>query len=436
MKRKGKVLLGLSILLMFTLMLTACGSGAKTESGKTTDTANAKPYAGQEITVLLPPWYQKGLEAAIPDFEAATGIKVNLQILDWEPMKDRIVTSCSAGVAPADVTECNWDWAGPYGEAGWYEPLNDYFDAAFWDDIVTKDIFSYNGKYMAVPIYNDFRLTFVDAADFTAAGITDIPATADGMYEAAKKIKAAGVTDYPIMLPLSATAATTLPWFMLTKAYGGELFDADWKPLFLEQTSAGYKAMSWIINGYKEGLVNPAALDFKGTDVVERFNNGEGSIDIAGWSGNVTEYTKQDSAIAATVKIIKVPGTAERSRTYGLQEGVSIPAASEHKGAAAEFIKWINRADFLETFFTDYGIFPNRASTIQSLSAAGKMPEGKLVNEAMSTVEPLFPQGAPSWYAAWESDVSTYMNQMAKGELTIDQGLQAMANSAAKLKAK
>lgn len=434
MKRKSiKSLLALA--LAFSMVLSLIGCTPKPQE-PAAPPADAKPLAGQEITVLLPPWYQEGLEATLPDFEAATGIKVKLEILDWEPLQDRIVTSCAAGKAPADVTEFSWDWVGTYAEAKWYEPLNSYFDTAMWDDISTKDVFSYKGSYMAVPIYNDFRLTYVDSADFTAAGIQEIPSTADGMYQAAETIKKAGVAEYPIILPLSATSATTTPWFMLTKAYGGELFDEQWNPLFTEKESPGYKAMTWIMKGYKNGLINPAALDYKGTDVVERFQSGEGSIDIAGWAGNVTEYTKADSPIAKTVKILKVPGTEKGTSTYGLQEGVGIPAASEHKEAAAEFIKWINQKEFLESFFTENGIFPNHVSTIQALSAAGKIPEGETVTEVMGTIKPLFPQGAPKWYAAWESEVATYMNQVAKGELTMDQGLKAIADSAAALKAK
>lgn len=450
-KHMWKICLALSMLLACVSVLAACTSTQADAASAQPEATTAQPQAastqpeataesttslaGEEITVLLPPWYQEGLEAAIPAFEEATGIKVDLQILDWEPLQDRIVTSCSAGTAPADVTEFSWDWTGIYYQAGWYTPLNDYFDESMWEDILSKDAFSYEGNYMAVPIYNDFRLTYVDTADFEAAGISEIPSTADGIFAAAEAIKEAGACEYPIALPLSATSATTTPWFMLTKAYGGELFDDDWNPLFLEQDSAGYKAMSWVMNAYNEGLVNPAALDYKGTDVVDHFKNGDGSIDIAGWAGNITEYTKDDSAIADTVKVIQVPGTEDGSRTYGLQEGVGIPSASEHKEAAVAFIKWINEESFMETFFTDYGIFPNHASTIEALTKADAMPQGETISKAMETIEPLFPQGAPSWYASWESDVGTYMNQIAKGELTIEQGLQAIADSAAKLKA-
>ncbi|MGL5255740.1 MAG: extracellular solute-binding protein, partial [Proteocatella sp.] len=352
-------------------------------------------------------------------------------------LKDRIVTACSSGQAPADVTEFSWDWVGTFGAAGWYEPLNGYLDEAFWSDSMTKDTFKYSDNYLAIPIYNDFRMTYVASKDFEAAGIKEMPQSADEMLEAARKIKASGAEEYPISLPLSATAGTTTPWFMLTKSLGGELFDENMNPMFLEKDSAGHKAMEWIMTGLNEGLINPASLDYQGMDVVDRFINGEGSIDIAGWAGNVTEYfNAEKSKISESVKVVKVPGADGNSRTYGLLEGWGIPSASEHKEAAAEFLKWVSREEFIESFFLDYGIFPSSKNVMDKLIADGKIPGGDTVSEVLGTIEPLFPQGAPEWYGTWEGEVASIMNQMAKGSLTLDQGLQAIADSAAKLNTK
>lgn len=427
-----KKVLSLVLAMVMALSLAAC-------SGKTEETSNAgeKPYAGQEITVLIPPWYEEGITATIPEFEEATGIKVKLDVMDWDPLKDRIVTACSSGQAPADVTEFSWDWVGTFGAAGWYEPLNGYLDEAFWSDSMTKDTFKYSDNYLAIPIYNDFRMTYVASKDFEAAGIKEMPQSADEMLEAARKIKASGVEEYPISLPLSATAGTTTPWFMLTKSLGGELFDENMNPMFLEKDSAGHKAMEWIMTGLNEGLINPASLDYQGMDVVDHFINGEGSIDIAGWAGNVTEYfNAEKSKISESVKVVKVPGADANSRTYGLLEGWGIPSASEHKEAAAEFLKWVSREEFIESFFLDYGIFPSSKNVMDKLIADGKIPGGDTVSEVLGTIEPLFPQGAPEWYGTWEGEVASIMNQMAKGSLTLDQGLQAIADSAAKLNTK
>lgn len=432
MKHKLRKVLCFLVVGILAISLTACQGKDKAETKESAK--GDKPYAGQTINVLLPPWYEKGITAAIPDFEQKTGIKVKLEIMEWDPLKDKIVTAASSNTAAADVTEFSWDWVGSFGAAGWYEPLNKYLGDDFWADSMTKDSFKYKDNYLAVPIYNDFRMTYVNTADFNKAGVKDVPTDAFELLEAAKKIKASGAEKYPISLPLSATAGTTTPWFMLTKSLGGELFDENYKPLFTQKDSAGYKAMDWIMKGLKEGLINPAAVDYQGTDVVDHFKNNQGSIDIAGWSGNITEYfNKEKSKISSEVKVIKVPGNKTETHTYSLIEGVGIPAASKHKEAAAEFIKYINTEKFVTSFFKDYGIFPSSKKVIDTLVKSGDIPGGEVVSEVIKTVQPLFPQGAPKWYSTWEGEVGTIMNQMAKGKLSMDEGLKKIADSAEKL---
>lgn len=237
-------------------------------------------------------------------------------------------------------------------------------------------------------------------------------------------------------LALAACSGATTPWFMLTKSFGGELFDEDYNPLFTEEGSAGYRAMEWVMQAWNDGLVNPAAVDWQGTDVVDHFKNGDGSIDIAGWSGNTTEYfTSEDSAISDDVSVVKVPGIDGSTGTYSLLEGVGIPTTSEHKEAAKEFVKYINSEEFIKTFYTEYGIFPSDKRVIEDLVDSGDIPGGETVLETLDTIQPLFPQGAPEWYGTWEGETATIINHMAKGELTTEEGLQQIADSAIELQA-
>jgi multiple sugar transport system substrate-binding protein len=391
-------------------------------------------FAGSEIQVLLPPWYAFSDEM-LAEFEKETGIKVKLETLDWEPLQDKIVTSCAAKTAPADVTEFSWDWVGKFGEAGWYEPLNKYFDEDFMSDISTRDIFKYKDDYLAIPIYNDFRLTYINKQRFEQAGIRNIPATPEELMEAAKQIKAKGIDQYPFIVPFSATSATTTPWFLLTKSFGGELFDQNWEPLFESKDSAGYKAMDYLVKGlFVNKVIDPASIGYKGTDVVENYKQGIGTIDLAGWAGNVQDYKNPEkSKVANEVEVIKVPGINGKSRTYGLQEAVGIPAASKNKEAAAEFIRWLNTPQNVKRLFLELGIFPNHKSTISELVKEDKLPGGETVLEVMPTIEPLFPQGAPEWYSAFETDVATTMNQIAKKTMSTDEGIKHIADNARKL---
>lgn len=73
---------------------------------------DAKPLAGQSITVLMPSPQGPNIAS---DFEAETGIHVDLQTLSWDDIRPKLVTALVAGTAPADVTE--FDWSGPVSSA-------------------------------------------------------------------------------------------------------------------------------------------------------------------------------------------------------------------------------------------------------------------------------------------------------------------------------
>ncbi|MGO8477679.1 sugar ABC transporter substrate-binding protein, partial [Rhizobium ruizarguesonis] len=76
---------------------------------------------------------------------------------------------------------------------------------------------------------------------FSDACIREMPKTLDGLVAAAKKIKEKGIVEYPIGLPVSATEGASKSWYLMTKAFGGELFDKDFNPMFTSPDSAGYK---------------------------------------------------------------------------------------------------------------------------------------------------------------------------------------------------
>ena len=51
----------------------------------------------------------------------------------------------------------------------------------------------------------------------------------------------------------------------MTAAFGGNVLSANYKPLFTSPSSPGYKAMTWMVNAYKSGLVPKANLNSRTT---------------------------------------------------------------------------------------------------------------------------------------------------------------------------
>ncbi len=392
--------------------------------------AQTKPYAGQSITVLLPPWGT--LPKDMTDrFSAETGIALDMQTLGWDEIRTKIVTSELAGTAPADVTEVDWSWVGQFGAAGWYEPLDGVVSAALRKDAPTEKIFTYDGKLIAMPYNNDYRILIVNAAEAKKGGIDAPPRTLDELTADARALKAKGVVTYPIGLPLSATEGTATAWYLLTKAFGGELFDKDFKPLFTDPQSAGYKALAWEADAIKSGLVDPASTGLKDVDIQELFKNGQIAYDVAGWAGNLALYNdKEKSKVAGDAVAALMPSASGPSRTFGLPGAVGIPTASTHKGAAGAFVNWLLQPENQTECYTALGNLPTRTSVLDALDAAGKLAGGKVLIEEAALVEPLFAQGTPGWYPQFSSVAATAINQVAKGQIGVEEAVKQIASGA------
>lgn len=388
---------------------------------------DAKPYAGQSITVLMPSPQASNIAA---DFKKATGINVDLQTLSWDDIRPKLVTALIAGTAPADVTEFDWSWTGQFAAAGWYEPLNDKIDAATVDDIKGSSIFTVDGKLLGVPYSNDFRVMLVNKKQFADAGITKMPTTLDELVADAKKIKEKGIVKYPIGLPLSPTEGASTSWYLLTKAFGGELFDKDFNPLFVSPDSAGYKAMAFEKMLLDEGLVDPASTGLKDSQINEGvFAKGLTSIMISGEPGRLGQMNDpKQSQVAGNVEAILVPTVSGKPRSYGLLEALAIPKVSQHKGAALEFIKWFTSKQWQMENYAN-GFLPTRTSALAALNKEGKLISGDALVEESKYVEPLFPQGTPTWYPQFSSAVNTAINSVAKGEVTVDQAMKNIAEA-------
>lgn len=390
---------------------------------------DAKPFAGQSISVLLPAPQDATMAA---DFEKATGIKLDLQTASWDDVSVKVSTALLAGTAPADVTEFDWSWTGQFAATGWYLPLNDVVDKATVEDIKGSTIFTVNGNLLAVPYTNDFRVMLVNKKHFADAGVSTMPKTLDELVAAAKAVKAKGIVKYPIGLPLSATEGASTSWYLLTKAFGGDLFDKDMKPLFTAPDSAGHKAMAFELMLLKDGLVDPASTGLKDSEINEAvFGKGLTSIMISGEPGRLGAFNDPaNSPVAGQVEAIPVATASGKTRSFGLLEGLGIPKNAANPEAAKVFVKWMTTREFQIHNYGN-GVLPTRTSALADLQQQGKLVSGAALVEQAPTVEALFPAGTPTWYPQFSLAVNTSINSAAKGEITVDQAMQRIADAAA-----
>ena len=383
--------------------------------------------AADQLSVLLPPWGTLPKELT-DEFAAKQGVELDTQTLGWDEIRTKIVTSMVANTAPASATEVDWSWVGQFGAAGWYQPLNDGIAKDVLADVPTASIFSYDGNVLGVTYNNDFRVMIYNKNHLAEAGVEAVPTTPDELLAAARAVKEKGVAEHPIGLPLSATEGTSTAWYLLTKAFGGDLFDENFEPLFTDPESAGYKAMEFEISALEEGLIDPAATGLKDVEIQELFKSGKITFDVAGWAGNLSVYTDAEkSQVADGAAAALMISTTGKARTIGLPEAVGIPTGAENKEGAVAFINWLLEPEIQIAAYETLGTLPARLSVLEKLNADGKLVEGDIILKQAALVEPMFAQGAPAWYPDFSTSVSTNLNLAAKGQITVGEAVKNIA---------
>ena len=98
------------------------------------------------------------LEKVVPDFTAATGIKVNLESLAYDALNARLVTSFVSKTPDADVVTVDAMWMGQYYDNGWVIRLDKYIQAdkdTNIEDFIPEVLYSLNswrGHIVTLPI--------------------------------------------------------------------------------------------------------------------------------------------------------------------------------------------------------------------------------------------------------------------------------------------
>jgi multiple sugar transport system substrate-binding protein len=426
MNRPKRFITGIALALLASAA-AACGGGSSSSTSGSSGAAS-ESIKGQSITVLVP---YKMPQKLLDQFTAETGVKVDYVVTGWDATHNKLLVANEAKSYIADVAEFDWSFTGQFAGAQWVEPLDNLISPSVLNDLKNTDAaFVSGGKTYAACYSNDFRVSMYNTKLFAKAGITEFPKTLDELGQAAEKLKASGV-QYPLSIPMAATEGGVTPWYLLTLAQGGQLFDENLNPTFQDPESAGYKALQWEVDAVKKGWVSPGSVSMDDSVAFNKFTAGETAIVLATGPGNMpTANDPSQSSIAGDAAMGLVPGVDGPGGSFGLPEGLSIPVTAKHKAAAAAFIEWWERPENAIEIYKTQGSLPCGASTLKQLADSGQLQGGDIVNQELPHVGPLFTAGAPIWYSQFSSDAQGLLNSAVKGETSVADALNQLADKA------
>lgn len=411
MKKLLKKVTALSCCLMMVLSMTACG--------KTNDAKDTSGDGEQEITVMVPPWAEPSSEL-LKSFTEETGIKVTLNIVGWDDIRNKVSIAAAGNKAPADVIEVDWSWVGEFGAADWFEPIE--MSEEEMTGMPTTASFMYGDKLLALPYANDYRLGYYNKNHFEQVGVTEAPATWDELLEACKKIKEEGVCEYPMAFTLSATEAATTSLLWMTLSRYGDFYNDDFS-VNEDNVLGALKEINALVK--EDQLIDPANQNMKDVEIYEKITSGATSFMVGPtyFVGRINnpEYCSVMGELAPTL----VPGNASiKTATFALPEGVGISKFSENKDAALKFVEWYTSPETQVAMYSEQGNIPTRTVALEQLIEDGVLIDGEVMIEQSEYIASPFPGGIPSWYSEMSNTIYNSVNQMITESLTPEQAYE------------
>jgi len=413
-------------------LAAACGSTSTTSS-------SSSPGS---ITVAVA--YPSPPKALLDQFTKQTGIKVTWVNIGWDDLQTKIAAAMSANTYFADAADVDWSKVGEYQKTGWFYPLNKYFDvASLKSDMPQLQTFISDNDLMGMPFDSSFLVTTVNTKDFAKAGITTMPTTLSAFTADLKRVGTANGMASPLDIHFATAEGLSTCWYQMTSAFGGQVLTAQDSPAFTSPSSAGYKAMTWMVDAYKDGLVpkgNINETDYQGFTTEMAKNRV--AAEMCDYSGSVASIynVPSSSSVVNDTEYIPTPGATGLGGNVANPDGIGIPKTAKNVAGAVKFIKWFTNTENQATWAGLKGssdvvsTFPLPAR-LSSFSLMGKIAQAsQLASILQAHAKAPFPNGAPPWYVQFSASVQTNIHEAAAGQETIQQAVTAIAAQVNSLK--
>ena len=282
-------------------------------------------------------------DVLIPAFEAEhPDIHVEYVDIPYDSLLQKLTTSAAGDELP-DLVRADLGWVPQFADLGVLVPLSqqmedfdDLADATYPGVLATN---LYEGEYYGLPLDTNTRVMVSNQAALDAAGLSAPPATFDELRALADAVKG---TDTYAFAENKLQAWNVMPWIW---SAGGDITDPDLT------TATGYLDSAESVTGiqllvdlYQEDAIPNLIIGNEGaTATSDGLPGGQYATILDGpwmqgvWSGQYREFDPVYSTVPA--------GDGGSVSVVG-GEDIVLTQSSEHKEAAAEFIRFTQSEQF------------------------------------------------------------------------------------------
>jgi multiple sugar transport system substrate-binding protein len=330
----------------------------------------ARPYVANAAATTAEVWWAQGFvqeedvgfKKVVADYGKASGNTIELSIVPFAPLRQKIVSAVTSGVVPDMLYATPAEIIALYA---WEDKLVDVSDVdeSQKEEFVETALLSaycYNSiekkrSYYGVPFTMDVLPNHIWRPLVEKAGykVEDIPKTWDAFYdffkEVQKRLRAQGVRNvYGLGLNTTTNGGdpnNVFNYFLL--AYGGQDIVTKDGKLHVDNPQvreAAIKALTYPATAYKEGFVPPGAINWNDADDNNAFHAKQIVMDLDGTISTevavLSQGKKEDYDDIVTMGLALgndgKPVPSQAGPVCGL-----IPKGAKNVEVAKEFLKFL-----------------------------------------------------------------------------------------------
>lgn len=327
-------------------------------------------------------------------FEAETGIKVNVESINYSAMHEKLLTQMLSKTNSYDVIVVDCYWSGEFAKAGWLEDLGPYiqesgFDTSPYIASMMEMVGNVDGTTYMIPFYN-YMLGLVFRTDVfqdpeLKSGYENktgkefkLPDNMEDYVELCKYITSVkGESLSGAVMQGLRPDPIAMEWLNYLFSCGGDFYDAQ------GNIAINSKEAVKALDLYVDNMKNSAPAGAPGFGFDEAYN-----VFAQGNAASYVTYNwmvpklndSKESAVAGKVELGKMPGGVSLNAGWGW----AIPANASDKEASWKFLQWVESFDVAKARALAGGS-PTRSDVMSDPEVIAKYPHTVMVQQIMES---------------------------------------------------
>ena len=313
------------------------------------------------------------------DYTRRTGIKVDLQVIDWNSI-DQQVTTMIQNNQPPDVLNLNA--FASYAKDGLLYPAGDVLSPKTRDDFL--EAFARGGEYRGAlygfPILSSARAFFYNTELFARAGIAAPPRTWNQLVSAATRIRDSGPGLIGYALPLGPEEAQA-EWSIWMWNNGGDWKKGDRWTINSDQNVQTLQFLADLANRHRVTQVNPGKTN-RTDGAFQLFKDGKVGM-VIGFSPLAAQL---DAEGKVEYGVTSMPTNERDAVTLGVEDYLMAFKKKNNREAVRQFLELYYQPETITRWISAEGFLPVTRTGVERLSSNAKLrpyldalPKAKLV---------------------------------------------------------